>query len=111
MIKEYTSRRQSDYTVRYIEPSRVKDFNGDRVIIVNRVRLNSRNIEIIISGQIDSEQMRIIEKAISSMHSKDRKEKRVGFGAEMTVRDVLSVFDNIDSMPRNSFALINSSAD
>jgi len=91
-------------TVRFIEPSQLCNLNMDEKIIVNRVRLNSKNVEIVISGLSHPDKLTVIKRAMRTMQERDRKAKRAGFGAEMTVREALIVFDDPESLPKNTFA-------
>ena len=106
MTVKTNNKRQVLLTVRHIPPAQIRKLNANDKVCVNRVRINSKNVEIIVSGYAQSEKGIVVGKAIRSMQLRDRKAKRAGFGAEMTVGEVLTVFDDLDSLPKNSFASI-----
>lgn len=90
--------------VKMIEPSDLSKMKKEEKVIVNRVRLVSRLVEFEIKNSEDPETMAIIRKAMKEMKVKEEKNHRVLMGPEMTVGEVLKVFDDLSSLPKNTFA-------
>ena len=87
-----------------LSPKEVNKLKDDEVIIVNRVRINSRLVNLELQGEINPEILGIIRAAIDNIMSHEEKTKSVTYGAKMAVKDIKKVFPNIDKMPANSFA-------
>lgn len=108
MAKEaFAHRHHLGGIVEYIEPSEIKNLNSNDIIIVNRVIINSINLEALASNKSEFQKASIVYKAICAMLERDRKRKRIGFGAEITAHDALTIFEDIESLPLNSFVLVN----
>ena len=70
-------------------------------IVVNRALINAKLIGYTSSGVCD-QHTSVLMSAVITMKEKERRMKRTLHGAEMKVKDVISIFD-IDSSPTNSF--------
>ena len=92
--------------VRMINPSDIQTMDENQVVIVNRIRLNSKLVECEIRN-MDSSSVVIITKAIKSMKEQESKSRRTVMGAKMRVGDVKKVFPEFTALPKNSFALAN----
>ena len=90
--------------VKMIAPSEIFKMDKDDIVIVNRVRLNSRLVEFEMRNNGDTAKIIIIRNAIQDMKTKER-HRRALMGPEMTVEQVLQVFDDVEDLPGNSFAL------
>ena len=91
--------------VKMIAPSEIFKMDKEDTVIVNRVRLNSRLVEFEIRNNGDTAKIIIIRNAIQDMKTKERQNRRALMGPEMTVEQVLQVFDDVEDLPGNSFAL------
>lgn len=87
-----------------ITPMEVNRLSDDEIVLVNRVRLNSRLVNLGFQGNQNLEILGIIRAAIDNIMLHEEKTKSVTYGAKMAVGDVKKVFPNIDTMPTNSFA-------
>jgi len=87
-----------------IMPTEVNKLKDDEEVLVNRVRINSRLVNLEFQGGATPEMLSIIRAAIDNIMLHEEKTKSVTYGAKMAVRDVKKVFPNIDNMPANSFA-------
>ncbi len=90
--------------VRLIEPSELKVMQEDSIIIVNRIRVNSKLVEFEITNS-GKQEILIITKAIKEMKRRETKGHRTVMGPAMRVGDVKKLFPEYEKLPRNSFAL------
>ena len=94
------------FEVRLIDPSELPKMDKDDVIVVNRIRLNSKLVEYEIQNIKPSEAI-IIRQAIRLIKQREINTKNAVMGVEMKVGDVLKIFPEFKSLPKNSFAVSN----
>lgn len=90
--------------VKLINPSELKDMKEDSLVVVNRIRINSKLVEFEVKNT-HKQEIVIIKKAIREMKAKEAKHRRVVMGPTMKVRDIKIVFPEYERLPKNSFAL------
>lgn len=93
------------FNVKIVEPKELSHMDDNQIVVVNRVRLNSKLVEWEIKN-IDKKETIIIRKAIKLMKEKERIKKCAAMGAEMQVKDIRVIFPNYESLPHNSFAIV-----
>lgn len=97
--------RRNSAIVRLIDPIELEGMNEDTLIIVNRIRINSKLVECEIK-EIGKQERSIMTKAIKAMKIREAKERKTVMGPAMTVGDIKKLFPNYSKLPRNSFAII-----
>lgn len=102
MIK--TINQGVSFEVKLIDPSELPRMDKDDIIVVNRIRLNSKLVEYEIQNIKPSEAI-IIRQAISLIKQREISAKNAVMGVEMRVGDVLKIFPEYKSLPKNSFAV------
>lgn len=102
MIK--TINQGVNFEVKLIDPSELPRMDKDDIIVVNRIRLNSKLVEYEIQNIKPSEAV-IIRQAISLIKQREIRSKNAVMGVEMRVGDVLKIFPEYKSLPKNSFAV------
>lgn len=90
-----------------IPPVEISKMNNDDLILVNRIRINSKLVEFEIRNLSNCETTKIMRNAITEMKEKELRSKKPSMGVMMKVGDVKKIFDNIESLPGNSFAAIS----
>lgn len=88
--------------VQRIRPAEVVKMKPDMEILVNRIRINTRLVEIESSESIDYEIIDLLRKAVFKS-IRGNKYHGYSIGIRMTVGDVLKVFSCVEEMPANSF--------
>lgn len=92
--------------VRLVDPSKLQSMDENEVIIVNRVQLNTKIVELEIRNASSTEFL-VLKTAARNMKAKERRLKLPIIGAEMRVGDVIKVFPEYKTLPKNSFAVIH----
>lgn len=87
--------------VKLIDPITLADRDAEEVVIVNRIRLNNKLVEFEIKDN-HSSNIVIVKNAIKAMKKKEFGTKRIALGAEMKIADVLKVFPEYKTLPKNS---------
>lgn len=90
--------------VNLIDPSTLPSLEKDCVIIVNRIRLNSKLVEWEIQQYDNTGEIIKVKSAIRQMKEKEKRTRCILMGAEMLVEDVMKIFPNYEKLPKNSFA-------
>lgn len=90
--------------VKIVEPSSLREMDRNAVIIVNRVRLNTKLVEFEIRNNKSSEAV-VLKAVVRKMKDKETHLRRPAIGAEMSVGDIINVFPEYESLPKNTFAL------
>jgi hypothetical protein len=89
--------------IKYIPPKDILNFEENEIIIVDRVRINSKLVRLEFQGSEQKECIAILRKAINDMIIQEKIAKKTFVGAKMAVRDVKKVFSEVHTMPSNSF--------
>lgn len=91
-------------SVQFFNLEQLKTLDPSSIIVVNRVALNSKRVQIEYLPQLNSkETVEIVAKAAREMRLQDRRLRRPSFGANMTAKDAITVFSE-DVLPKNTFA-------
>ena len=90
--------------VRLIEPSELKGMREDSLVIVNRIRVNSKLVQFEITNS-GKQEIGIILNAIKEMKIRESKGRKMVMGPTMKVGDIKKLFPEYESLPKNSFAL------
>lgn len=89
-----------------ILPQDIQEMSRDQEVIVNRIQINTRLIEIEAGVSPDLEKLTSLRKAVGDIKRVDRERRGAASGAKMKVDDILKVFGDIINMPNNSFERI-----
>ena len=100
----YKQRREAWMAVKFIEPALVTQLRKEDMVVVNRVRLNAKNVEFAKKRRT-GESVIVLQRALRSMNTYGKKRYKIAFGAKMRVGDVIKIFDDISSLPKNTFAV------
>lgn len=92
--------------VRLVDPSKLQSMDENEIVIVNRVQLNSKIVEYEIRN-VSSTECVVLKAAVRNMKQKERKLKLPIIGAEMRVGDVIRVFPEYKTLPKNTFAVVH----
>lgn len=92
--------------VRLVDPSKLQNMDENDIVIVNRVQLNTKIVEFEIRN-VSSTEFVALKTAARNMKEKERKSRLPIIGAEMRVGDVIKVFPEYKSLPKNSFAIVH----
>lgn len=84
----------------------IRRMDENDIIVVNRIRLNTKLVEYEIK-KMDVSTVRIISDAIRLSEKDSIKNNRYNAGVKMKVGDVKKVFPDYDNLPLNSFAFAN----
>lgn len=88
----------------FINPVEIKTLNPEEFIIVNRVALNGKRVQIEYVSHAHSERTKaIVDKASQQLRDRDKKQKNSAFGVVMTAGDAITVFTELESLPKNTF--------
>lgn len=94
-------------TVKFIDPLELQGMSEDDVVIVNRVRLNSKLVECEIK-RVELSERNMIMRILREMKIREIKQRRTVMGPIMRVGDVKKLFPEYKTLPKNSFAILNS---
>ena len=87
-----------------IDPNMLPSLEKNSVIIVNRIRLNSKLVEWEIQQYGNTGDVIKVKRAIRKMKEKEKRTRCILMGAEMIVEDVMEIFPDYRRLPKNSFA-------
>ena len=90
--------------VMLIKPEKLTRMDENDIVVVNRVRLNSKLVECSIKN-INTDETSLIRKALQNMILQERQIRRTIMGAEMRVGDIIKIFPDYENFPQNSFAV------
>ena len=91
-------------SVQLVDPPNLQNMDENEIVIVNRVQLNSKLVELEIRDISSFHVIALIE-ATHRMRDTERKYKRHVLGAEMRVGDIIKIFPEYKTLPKNTFAL------
>ena len=106
IVKKTPNHKKVNNTMIKILPAEISTLSDDDIIVVNRVRLNSRLVRLEIEGNDNLESIIIIHRAIENMMIQQKTSKKILLGAKMAVGDIKKVFPDFARMPSNSFVRI-----
>lgn len=105
-MKYYVAKVKSPVKYVRVLPSELSSLNDDEMVVVNRVRLNSKLLRLEMNAKKNSEHITKLYEAINRMIKKERTIDLMVPGGEMAVGDIKIIFNDLSNMPRNSFMKI-----
>lgn len=99
-------KKKYKYLMDYIDPATILSLDSQNIIVVNRVALNSRRVqvELCVPTMADVKTIEAIDRATIAMRAHDKVSRVPCFGVAMTVADACLIFDNLEQLPKNTFA-------
>jgi len=88
---------------RFINPANLASMEPDEVILVNVIRLNSKLVECEVK-RINNDDVEKIRYAMRGARGRKGKSRRALMNAKMRIGDVLRIFPEHKTLPKNSFA-------
>ncbi|MBD5409593.1 MAG: hypothetical protein HDR53_00695 [Treponema sp.] len=103
MIKGLNMKRAN--SLHFIDPEKLHALDPSSIVIVNRVALNNKRVQIeCLPQQHSKEIIAIVYRVAHEMRIQDKKLRRPSFGANMTAKEARLVFNNLNTLPKNTFA-------
>lgn len=100
-------KKSDDDTFIVVIPSTdIKKMSPESIVLVNRVRINSKVMEYQNSGVTDCEVEKILIDAMRCIGKQESQQRKTSIGVKMKIKDVLKLFAEPEKMNNNSFFLL-----
>ncbi len=104
ILMNVTVKRGAVSSVQLVDPPSLQNMDENEIVIINRVQLNTKLVEFEIRN-ISSLDVITLKEAAHRMKVTERRYRRHILGAEMRVGDIIKIFPEYKTLPKNTFAI------
>lgn len=93
--------------MRRILPKEIENMSEDKVVVVSRICINKRLMEVKVSFDPDDQQAaEILIKALNEVRRREKKRSGSVANVKMTVGDLKKAFTSLNDLPANSLKVM-----
>lgn len=106
MVKQSTVRER--IPMRRLLPSDIENMDEDEIIVISRICVNKRLMEVKVSSNpCDQQAAQILVKALSEVRNHERRRSGSVANVKMTVGDLKKAFIPLKKLPINSLKIVS----